>query len=100
MEEDNFISPEDVDPETMISYNDAAMILGTTHNYIRMLVASKRFHVVARIWVRKNVPKVYIDRLEVEEYNEAHKAKTTHRVKMTEGEWKKFRETFGEDKIK
>jgi hypothetical protein len=95
-----FISIDEIDPETMCSYNEAAMILGTTHNRVRMLVGEGRIRVVARVWVRKNVPKVYVSAEDVEGYRQAHKVKDTRRVRMTEAEWKKFQEVFGEDKIK
>ena len=94
-----FIPAEQVDPATMVSYMDASLILGTTHNRIRILTAQGVFKVVAMVWVRPNVAKMYIDRQQVEAYNDKHKTTITRKVRMTKGEWKRFAELFGEDKV-
>jgi len=70
----------------LISYEEAALLIGCDHHYVRMLTSRGRFTIVDREEVRPNVLKVYIDRSEVERYIEQRRHRETIKIRVTSDE--------------
>ena len=87
--------PYDPDrPTNGISYKDAALLIGCDDHWIRMRTNRGQFSIVARVEVRPNVLKVYIDYREVQMYIEHHRVRSSRRVRLTPDEWLKFDQMF------
>jgi ribosomal protein S9 len=69
-----------------MSYEEAALVLGCDHHWVRMLTSKGKFTIVDRVEVKPNVLKVYINGDEVEAYREAHRARHTVKLCLTEDE--------------
>lgn len=83
-----------------VSYEEAALMMGCDHHYVRMLTSRGTFRIVDRIEVRRNVFKVYIRRDDVEQYIEDHRYRVTKKVRLTPEEWDQFVRQFGHKAVK
>jgi hypothetical protein len=89
-----------ISDEPRVSYKEAADILGVDHHYVRILTARGVFEILEERRISPHVIKVFISLESVERYQEAHRTRTRHMVKLTEDEWSQFRAMFGNDKIR
>jgi len=66
-----------------MSYKEAAMAIGCDHHYVRMLVSQGRISIHHREEVRPNVLKVFVSKDDVDAYIEAHKVRSTVKLRLT-----------------
>lgn len=69
-----------------MSYEEAALAIGCDHHYVRILVGKGRIRVHHTEEVRPHVLKVFVTKADVDEYIEAHKVRTTVKVRVTREE--------------
>lgn len=66
-----------------LSYKEAALSIGCTHHYVRMLVAKNKLQIAERIEVRPNVLKVFLTKESIEAYKESRRRRYTKKFKLT-----------------
>jgi tRNA A22 N-methylase len=79
----------------LVSYEEAAAILGCDHHYVRMLVSKGTLNIAERIEVRPNVLKVYLDQRQVEAYNITRTTKR-HVIKVDALKWARIQDILAE----
>ena len=77
------------------SYKEAALKIGCTHHYVRMLTSRGRLEISHRDEVRPNVLKVYLTAESVEAYMESSKKRYTVKVRVTKEELGKVEKVLG-----
>lgn len=66
-----------------LSYKEAALMIGCTHHYVRMLANKGTIEIVTREEVRPNVLKVFVSRSSVEAYMERRRRRVSYRYRLT-----------------
>jgi len=79
-----------------VSYKEAALMIGCTHHYVRMLTSRGALEISHREEVRPNVLKVFLTRRSIEFYKETRRKRYTKKIRVTKEEWLAVQDVLGD----